>query len=137
MRLVLTLAAALALVAASASLGKEGARARLTTSLPLHAAPGTTIRVGWSLDVPATGGGRRPFGANGVFVRLLSRTGARPTIGFAATAAHSDGRYSARVKVPTGGIGGIRIGLRGWNDSGISDVIFPLQNDPFRTKPKK
>jgi hypothetical protein len=70
-----------------------------------------------------------------MFVRLLSRSGARPTTAD-ARASKVVGRYSARIKVPKGGMGGIRFGLHSWNDYGESDWIFPLQNDPFRAKRK-
>lgn len=132
MRLVIVVVAisAAALAAVALAPAKEGARARLTTTLPLGAAPGTTIQVQWTVDTPDSKGSR-PFGANGMFVRLLGRTGAPATIGFAAGTAHADGRYAAEVRVPTGGIGGIRMGLRGWNDRGTGDLIFPLENDPF------
>jgi hypothetical protein len=35
------------------------------------------------------------------------------------------------VAVPEGGIGGVQIGLGGSSDGGASDVLFPLENDPF------
>ncbi|MDQ3823894.1 MAG: hypothetical protein M3321_11725, partial [Actinomycetota bacterium] len=60
-----------------------------------------------------------------MFVRLLSRTGANAT---ESLAPQSAGRYSTQVDVPEGGIGGIRLGLRG-----TTDVFFPLDNDPFRS----
>jgi hypothetical protein len=103
---------------------KEGARARLTTRLPLGASSGTTIRAQWTVEVRDDNGRRRPFGASFMFVRLLSRTGAASTRGFADTDA--DGRNTAAVEVPVGGIGGVRIGLRG-----TTDIFFPLENDPF------
>jgi len=65
-----------------------------------------------------------------MFVRLLSNTGAPATTGFAGGTAHADGRYAAEVRVPAGGIG-VRVGLRGWNDHGTNDLLFPLENDPF------
>jgi hypothetical protein len=71
-----------------------------------------------------------------MFVRLLSRTGARPTTADARTSSSAVGRYWARFVVPKGGMGGIRFGLRGWNDHGEADVFFPLQYDPFRAKRK-
>ena len=37
----------------------------------------------------------------------------------------------AQVAVPEGGIGGIQVGLRGASDGSASDVLFPLENDPF------
>ena len=33
--------------------------------------------------------------------------------------------------VPEGGIGAVQIGLRGTSDGASSDVLFPLENDPF------
>lgn len=102
------------------------------TPLRLGATPRTTIRVEWTVDTRDDEGGRRPFGASGMLVRLLSRTGAAPTTGFAGGAMHVRGRYAAKVRVPSGGIGGIRMGLRGWNNlGGTGDVILPLENDPF------
>jgi len=61
-----------ALVLAPGGSSKEQARARLLTPLPLAAKPGSTIQVRWTVDVPDGQGGRRPFGASGMFVRLLS-----------------------------------------------------------------
>jgi hypothetical protein len=106
--------------------GKEGARAQLTTTLPVDAGPATTIRIEWSVDVADGSGGHEPFDAIGMFVRLLSKTGATSTMGFATATAHPDGRYAANVSVPAGGIGGVRVGLRG-----STDLLFPLDNDPF------
>jgi hypothetical protein len=94
---------------------KEGARARLTTPLPLSAVPTTTIHVEWKVEFPGNNGGR-PFNAIGMFARLLSRTGGPSTIGFASAIGHADGRYAAGMSVPTGGIGGVRMGLRGTTD---------------------
>jgi hypothetical protein len=59
----------------------------------------------------------------GVFVRLLDAGGGKPAD---ATAAQSNGPFTATVRVPAGGIGGIRIGLHG-----TTDIFFPLKNDPF------
>lgn len=122
-----------ALVLAPGGASKEGARARLLTPLPLAAKPGSTIHVRWAVDVPDGQGGRRPFGAGGMFVRLLSRTGAPPTIGLA----DGGGRFQTTLRVPSGGIGGVRVGLRGMScdASGCraSDALFPLLNDPFRS----
>jgi hypothetical protein len=122
-----------ALVLAPGGASKEGARARLLSPLPLAAKPGSTIQVRWAVDVPDGNGGRRPFGAGGMFVRLLSRTGAPSTIGFA----DSGGRFQTTLQVPAGGIGGVRVGLRGTrcDASGCSpsDALFPVVNDPFRT----
>lgn len=121
--------AALAVVALAPA--KEGARARLTTILPLGSAPGTTLHIRWTVALP-DGKGSRPFRARGMFVRLLSKTGASPTTGFAGGSMHAKGRYAAAVRVPAGGIGGIRMGLRGWNNLGdTGGLLFPVENDPF------
>lgn len=104
-----------ALAAAPFAPAKGDLHVRLTKPLPLGAAPGTTIRVAWSVD--------RPNEAAGMLVRLLSRTGARASTAYV----HGGyGRYQANVRVPAGGIGGIRIG-----SSHSPDVLFPIANDPF------
>ena len=122
-------AAALAVV--SLAPAKENARARLAAPVRLGAVPGTTIRVQWTVQTRDDQGRLRPFRASGMFVRLLSRTGAAETVGLAGSTSQVDGRYTANLRVPAGGIGGIRIGLRGWNDHGRADIYFPLENDPF------
>ncbi len=122
---VLTVAGSLLLAAGPAAFGKENVTARLLTPLRVDAAPGEQLTVVWALAGTDEHGRRQPFNAIGVFVRLLSATGDRPTIGFATPEAHPQGRYDAQVAVPEGGIGGVQIGLRG-----TSDVLFPLENDP-------
>lgn len=124
---VVAIGCLVALVAAGSAPTKGGARARLTTAVALNAPPGTAIRVGWTVTVPGENGARRPFAALNMFVRLLSRTGAHATTGFSPQHGMT-GRYAAQVKVPHGGIGGIRFGLRG-----TTDITFPLENDPFRS----
>jgi hypothetical protein len=127
---VLAAACSLALAAGPAA-GKEGVTARLMCPVPRDAGPGETVTVAWVLAGPDEDGRRLPFNAIGVFVRLVSAGGGPATIGFATPDAHPDGRYDARVAVPSGGIAGVQIGLRGENDAGPSDVLFPLENDPF------
>lgn len=130
--IVLVIAVA-ALAAVPSASTKEGARARLITPLPLAAAPGSTARIRWTVDVPDASGERRPFGAGGMFVRLLSRTGASATTGFD----DGTGTFQTSVTIPAGGIGGVRVGLRGTScdASGCrpGDLVFPLVNDPFRS----
>jgi len=122
--------ALVALVAATLAAAKESAQARLTT-LPLHAKPESTVRVRWTVDTRDDSGERRPFGASGMFIRLLSRTGASPTTGYD----DGSGTFATTLKVPEGGIGGVRAGLRGTScdASGCqpSDALFPIVNDPF------
>ncbi|HTE83586.1 MAG TPA: hypothetical protein VK821_02550 [Dehalococcoidia bacterium] len=119
-------AIASALAFATFASAKEGASARLSERLPLDAPAGQTLTVNWTVTVADQGGGRVPFNALGMFVRLLSRTGAAATTGFASATAHTTGHYVASVAVPTGGIGAVRLGLRG-----TTDIFFPIANDPF------
>jgi hypothetical protein len=123
--LLLSVVALGGLVSAGVALSKGDARAHLASKLPIDAAPGTKIRVVWTVDVPNDKGGREPFGAMQMFVRFLSASGAAPTTAFTDT---DGGRNTADAVVPVGGIGGIRIGLRG-----TTDIFFPLLNDPFLT----
>jgi hypothetical protein len=134
---VLAVTCLLLLAAGPAALGKEGVNARLLTPLRVDAAPGQKLTVVWALAGTDEHGRRQPFNAIGVFVRLLSATGGRPTIGFATPDAHPQGRYDAQVAVPKGGIGGVQIGLRGTADGEASDVLFPLENDPFAAPVRK
>jgi hypothetical protein len=119
------------LAAGPVALGKENVTARLLTPLRLETSSGEQLTVVWALGGADEHGRRQPFNAIGVFVRLRSATGGRPTIGFATPDAHPQGRYEAQVAVPKGGIGGVQIGLRGTSDGRASDVLFPLENDPF------
>jgi hypothetical protein len=128
---VLAVAGVLLLVAEPVAHAKEGVTARLLAPLPLDAGPGEKVTVVWALGGPDEQGRRRPFNAIGVFVRLLSATGGRSTVGFATPDAHPQGRYEARVAVPEGGIGGVQVGLRGTSDGAAADTLFPLENDPF------
>jgi hypothetical protein len=120
---VLAVAGSLLLAAGPVALGKENVKARLLTPLRLDAAPGEQLTVAWALAGSDEHGRHQPFNAIGVFVQLLSASGDRPTIGFATPDAHPQGRYDAQVGVPKGGIGGVRIGLRG---DGDGDAGQPL-----------
>jgi hypothetical protein len=123
--------AALAAVPASA---KEGVEATLVSPIPTDASPGETITVSWTLATEENGE-RTPFGAEGIYVKLLSAAGGKPTTGAATGSA--DGGYAATVRVPEGGIGGIKVGLVGWasdaNGTRRSDVFFPVTNWPTGT----
>jgi hypothetical protein len=128
---VVAMAGALLLAAGPAAHAKDNVKARLLTPLRVDAAPGERLTVVWALAGADEHGRRQPFNAIGVFVRLLSASGGRPTTGFATPDAHPQGRYDAQVAVPEGGIGGVQIGLGGASDGGGSDTLFPLENDPF------
>ena len=130
---VVALAVATILLAAPAATAKENVRARLVSRLALDARAGTTITVTWRLYVREHGE-RRPFDAGELFVRLRGQARG------AATRAYGDGgngRYRARIKVPRGGLAGIRFGLMGYRTypGGTMEpapVYFPLDNDPFK-----
>jgi hypothetical protein len=129
MKLVVAVMAAF-LVAAPTALAKSEVTARLDTSPPRGAEPGETIRLAWSLVLPDEEGRERPFNAEGIFVRLLSASGAAPTVAYASPGAHPDGRYTAEIAVPEGGIGRVEIGLAGTSctPDGCrrSDMMFPV-----------
>jgi LPXTG-motif cell wall-anchored protein len=74
-------------------------------------------------------GREQPFDAQGVYVTLVSAAGGDPTTGYADDG--NDGRYSAAVAVPEGGIGGIQIALMGWANAEPSPVAFPIANNPL------
>jgi hypothetical protein len=122
-------------VAALPAAAKEGVKAKLATNVPLHAEPGARLRVAWTLTYAEGDMRGQAFGANGVFVRLLSASGARAETGFAPTGAHAMGEYAATVVVPKGGIGDVEIGLLGWTTGAGgargSDLLFPITNDPL------
>jgi hypothetical protein len=124
-----------ALAAAVAAPAKEGVKAKLTSTIPLDASAGTRLRVSWTLRGADDNGRPYPFGANGVFVRLISASGAASTTGYAPSGDYANGRYAATVVVPDGGIGDVRIGLRGFSSGATgyrqSDMIFPITNDPM------
>jgi hypothetical protein len=127
MKRTLLLAAVIAVLAAPAASAKEGAQAHLLAPLPPHPAAGSLITLRWSVDVPGTPGTRRPFGAIGMFVRLLGRDSASTR----ATAPQYEPPYHVRIRVPAGGIRSIRFGLMGTScgRSGCkpSPMFFPLR----------
>jgi hypothetical protein len=123
--------AATTFVAAQPAVAKEGVEATLRGSIPLDAPAGTRIDVAWTLTYPDEQGTREPFGASGLFARLLSASGAEPETAFASG---DRGTYRATVVVPEGGIGDVEFGLAGWQsgESGTrADAIFPITNDPL------
>jgi hypothetical protein len=126
-------AAIVALVAASPGSAKEGVKATLRTHVPVDARAGAKLRVAWTLAYRDEQGRRHPFDGEGIFVRLLSASGASAKIAFAHG---TTGRYAATVRVPTGGMRAIQIGIRGWSSGAggthRSDALFPITNDPFR-----
>ena len=132
LRVALVTALLCTLAAAPSATAKENVRARLESRLALDARAGTTITVKWRLYY-IEDGRRRWFGASELFVRLRSATGARGTKAYGEG---RYGRYTARIKVPRGGMAGIRFGLDGMRlyPDGRAEpgaMYFPLDNDPF------
>ncbi len=125
--------AVVALVVALPAAGKEGVKATLTTPVPLASPAGTTLHVAWTLTYRDEHGRRRPFGGEGIFVRLLSASGGPSSTVFAHGTA---GGYAATVRVPEGGIRAIQIGIEGWssgpNGTRRADELFPITNAPKR-----
>jgi hypothetical protein len=127
MRRLLPLAVAVAALAVPAASAKEGAQAHLLAPLPAHPAPGSLITIRWSIDVPGARGKRVPFGAIGMFVRLVGRAGSSTS----ATAPQYQPPYRVRIRVPAGGIRSVRFGLEGTScgPAGCkpSPMFFPLK----------
>jgi hypothetical protein len=120
-------------LAASAS-AKEEFVATLTSTIPADAEPGTTITVSWKVSHPVSAGRAAPFNATGAFVRLRGAGGAANE-GFASPTAHTDGAYTAQVKMPQEGITAVQIGVAGTRTyasgkSERSDWMFPISNPP-------
>jgi hypothetical protein len=124
------LAAVVAAVLAAPAFGKEDVQATLTEPVPLGAAPGQEITVAWTLTYEEEAGEVQPFGAQGVYVTLVSATGGDYTTGHAGDGG-GIGRYEAAVTVPEGGIGGIQIALMGWANAEPAPVAFPIVNNPL------
>jgi hypothetical protein len=109
--------------------------ATLTSQIDTDAPAGTDITVTFTVT-PAGQPNNFCCGGQGVFVRLLSRSGADATMAM-ATDANSDSHYRATVRVPDGGIKDIQVGIEGWAvhfSNGTTDpapVLFPITNDPF------
>lgn len=126
MRCVVCLTVLLLLAVATPTAAKEGARARLLTTLPLHAKAGVLIAVAWTVTVRGPNGKLVPFRANPMFVRLIGKR--------AATTAYSQQfgpPYRARIRVPRGGIRGIKLGLMGYSGTPPAPGFFPIVNSPF------
>jgi hypothetical protein len=131
---VVSFCAAIAVaLAATPAWGKEGVEATLQTSLPPNASPGDQLRVAWTLAYRDEQGKWRPFGASGVFIRLVSASGGKPTTAVSGDGGRT-GAYEATVSVPEGGIGGISIGLHGTSSgaggTSAADLYFPVRNSP-------
>lgn len=117
----LTIALCAALLLALPASAKEGVRAKAEGTVRLGGAPGTTIRLTWRL-VDARGGA---FGAGGIYLRVTRCAGGPRRVNARDL---GNGRFTARVVVPKGGIRMLRVGLEGWSTAGgrtqRADVFF-------------
>jgi len=108
---------------------KQGVRAKLDEPVRLDTAPGKTIRIAWHLADEEG----RPFGASGIYLRV-SRCGRAP-LKVPATE-RALGGYSARVRVPKGGIRKLLVGLEGWRIigdwKGGADAFFQFDPPLYR-----
>jgi hypothetical protein len=126
MRRVVCVTILLFVAVAAPATAKEGARARLLTALPLHAKVGARVTVEWTVKVRGPDGTLVPFRANPMFVRLIGK-GAATT----AFAQQFGPPYRARIRVPRGGIRGIKLGLMGYSGTRPAPGFFPIVNSPF------
>ena len=116
-------------------------QATLIEPIPTNAPAGRTVIVRWKLWSRDQNGKIVPFGATDLFARIVNpthtqatRAPARCHNGRKAMYCH-DGRFYARIRVPSGGIGSIQVGIMGWSNgpSGTSKPapgLFPITNNP-------
>jgi hypothetical protein len=101
------------------------------TSPVRHAPPGSTIVIRWKLWSRAQNGQLVPFNAIGLFARIVNPAHTQATT---APAHGRGGRYSARIRVPPGGIGRLQVGISGWavGPTGRKPApnLFPITNYP-------
>jgi hypothetical protein len=116
-------------------------QATLISPIPKSAPAGSTVTVRWKLWSLDQHGKVAPFGAADLFARIVNpartrvtRADARCHDGRKAIYCH-DGHFYARIRVPSGGIGKIQVGIMGWSDgpggrSKPAPGLFPITNYP-------
>lgn len=121
-----------ALTVALPAFAKTGAEARLDTTLPRDATPGSTIAVAWSL-FQVVDDKESPFSSPGVYMRLTGVDGKSSTEVIGTETPSGSGHYKATIQVPASGIGEVVVGLKGEqctaDGCSRSDMIFPLTDD--------
>lgn len=136
---------ACALATASPAQGKGAVRATLEHPERLAGAgAGERLTIAWTLrSAPRLGvldAAGEPFGADGVYLRVIgAERGARQIVWARPSArlrGHLSGRYLATMTVPGGGIASIAIGLAGYryvadHAPTRADLNVPIVNDPF------
>jgi hypothetical protein len=123
------------LLSQSAS-AKGEIRATLDQPLPSTAAPGTRLPVAWKLEArDARTKKYVPFGAGGVFVRLIGTNPMQST----EQVVEGNGSFSATVTVPPGGIKKVQIGFKAMQAShgGVDqpDYFIPIAGQSIETPP--
>jgi hypothetical protein len=115
------------------ALAKEGAEAKLDTTLHRDAEPGSTIDIGWSL-YSASATDTNPLPGSSVYIRLIGFHGNDSTEVMGTETPRGSGHYKASIKVPEGGIRQVLVGVVG--ESCVAgtpcernDMIFPLIDD--------
>lgn len=105
-------------------------QATLTSPVPKNAAAGSTVVIRWKLWSRDQHGKIVPFDAGGLFARLVNPA---HTAAKTAPAHGRQGQYSATIRVPSGGIGMVQVGIMGWNTlhgRTPAPVLFPITNYP-------
>ncbi len=125
--------AVLALALVGPILAKEGAVVTFVGTFPRDAEPGTTVTLTWDLRVPDGEGGLHPWGGTPVGVRLEGPTGAA-TEAMGGAVAGVEGRYSAAVIVPAGGITAVEAFIRGDADGVRTDLPVAVDPDPIMAR---
>jgi hypothetical protein len=115
------------------ALAKEGAEAKLDTTLHRDAEPGSTIDIGWSL-YSASATDTNPLPGSSVYIRLIGFHGNDSTEVMGTETPRGSGHYKASINVPEGGIRQVLVGVVG--ESCVAgtpcernDMIFPLIDD--------
>lgn len=130
------LPAVLALLALTAVpvLAKEGGVARLDAPIPVDAAPGTELEIGWSVFVVDDAGTAHPIVGSPVYLRLVPAGGGTPVEVDAIERPSGSGHYVTAVVVPDGGIGRVEVAMHGeaCDATGCrdADYVFPMHDDP-------
>jgi hypothetical protein len=136
-RRIASLSLGLAIIASLAlalpALAKEGAEAKLDTTVHRDATPGSTIDVGWSL-YSVNAEDTNPLPGASVYLRLIGFHGNSSTEVMGTETPRGSGHYKGSIKVPEGGIRQILVGVVG--ESCVAgtpcernDMIFPLIDD--------